>query len=69
MYTLIRSRPLSFLMKETPTLFISVIVAELFFKFGSFTFELVAFFVTWYALSRIACLIKSGKQPNSHTIK
>lgn len=39
---------------ELPWLMASMIIAEFFFKFHSFTLECVAFLATWYALSRIA---------------
>jgi len=32
----------------------SMVIAEFFYKFHSFTLECVAFLATWYALSRIA---------------
>lgn len=39
---------------EAPTLLISLVVAEVFFKFGSFTLEAVAMLATWWLLSSIA---------------
>jgi hypothetical protein len=36
---------------EAPTLVVSLVVAEIFFKFGSFTLEAVAMLATWWALS------------------
>ncbi len=39
---------------EAPTLLISLVVAELFYKFGSFTLEAVAMLATWWLLSSIA---------------
>jgi hypothetical protein len=36
---------------ELPPLAVSLIVAELFFKFGSFTLEAVAFLGLWYVSS------------------
>lgn len=49
MYTLIRSRPLRrLLLEQAPALGTSLIVAELFYKFHSFTLECIAFLATWY---------------------
>ena len=41
------------LARETPALGASLILAELFYKFGSFSLECVAFLGTWYALSAL----------------
>lgn len=38
---------------EAPTLLISLVVAEVFYKFGSFTLEAVALLATWWVLSSI----------------
>ena len=39
------------LWKEAPSLAISIVVAELFYKFHSFTLECLAFPLTWVAVS------------------
>ena len=39
------------LVKEAPYMLISFIIAEMFYKFHSFTKEMVAFLVTWYVIS------------------
>lgn len=36
---------------EVPVMFISLIITELFYKFGSFTLECIAFAGTWFAIS------------------
>lgn len=36
---------------EGPTLLASLVVAEMFYKLGSFTLEAVAMLATWWALS------------------
>jgi hypothetical protein len=54
MYTLLRQvRPRSWLLLEAPSLGISLILAEIFFKFHSFSLECIAFLATW-------CMISSG---------
>ena len=51
MYTLLHSISLRVLFsKQLPSLAISVIIAELFYKFHSFTLECIAFLATWYVL-------------------
>jgi hypothetical protein len=52
MYTLIRDAGLrGALGAEAASLFLSMLAAELFFKFHSFTLECTAFLATWCALS------------------
>lgn len=51
MYTLIRSLPLrELLLEQLPAFLISFVIAELFYKFHSFTLECLAFLVTWYII-------------------
>jgi hypothetical protein len=49
MYTLSQSMPFRrFLLEQGVPLTLSFIIAELFYKFHSFTLECLAFLVTWY---------------------
>jgi len=51
MYTLLRQRSLrSALWGEAPAFLLSLLVAELFFHFHSFTLECGAFCVVWFGL-------------------
>ncbi len=51
MYTLVNKLGIrAFFATELPALGISWIIAEVFYKFGSFTLETGAFLVTWYIL-------------------
>lgn len=51
MYSLMRKLPLrDLLFKQFPALGSSLLVAELFYKFGSFSLEAVAFLGTWFVL-------------------
>jgi hypothetical protein len=51
MYMLIRSLPFrQLLLEQVPTLGTALIIAELFYKFHSFTLECIAFLATWYML-------------------
>lgn len=55
MYTLIRQAGLrQSLVHEAPSLTASMIVAELFYKFHSFTLECAAFLATWVVVSWLA---------------
>ena len=47
----------TFLAREAPAFGASFLIAELFYKFGSFTLETGAFLVTWYGLSWIQSAI------------
>lgn len=42
-----------FLAREAVPIALSMIIAELFYKFHSFTLEALAFLATWYMLSAI----------------
>ena len=51
MYALTRDVPLKeSLSRHAPTLAGSMLIAELFYKLGSFTLECLAFLATWYVL-------------------
>ena len=54
MFELLRSTPLrQLLARQAPTLAISLVVAELFYKFGSFTLECIGFLATWFVLDAL----------------
>jgi hypothetical protein len=38
---------------KLPPLFVALMIAELFFKFHSFTLEAIPFLAVWYALRRL----------------
>jgi hypothetical protein len=51
MYTLIRLISLRYLLLEqVPAIALSIVIAELFYKFHSFTLECIAFLITWYVI-------------------
>ena len=51
MYTLINRIGLkSLVVLEGPSLLVACLLAEAFYKFGSFTLEALSFFWTWYLL-------------------
>jgi hypothetical protein len=43
----------TFVVREAPAFVVSFLIAELFYKFHSFTLETLAFLATWYSLSWI----------------
>lgn len=45
------------LAQEAPAFLASFVIAELFYKFHSFTLECAAFLVTWYGLSWLQSLV------------
>ena len=54
MFELLRSSTLrQLLARQAPALVLSLIVAELFYKFGSFTLECLGFLATWFVLDAI----------------
>jgi hypothetical protein len=51
MYTLMNSIPLRrFVIEQSLALGISFLIAGLFYKFGNFALEAVAFLATWYVI-------------------
>jgi len=54
MYTLIKNSTVpQIITKRLPGLVISLIIAEIFYKFHSFTLECVAFLGTWFLIDLI----------------
>lgn len=52
MYSQFRTLGLrAFVVEELPALGVSLVFAELFFKFHSFTLECLAFLATWFCVS------------------
>ena len=67
MYTLVRSLKGRWILIEQLSVFVaSLAIAEMLYKFHSFTLECVAFLATWYVLdltvNRGRALLSSGKQ-------
>lgn len=50
-----------FLVAEAPTLVVSLVAAEIFYKFGSFLLETAAFLATWYILSVLQSTLRVGR--------
>jgi hypothetical protein len=50
-------RPRRILLEQIPTFFMSLVIAELFYKFHSFTLELLAFLGTWIIIDIIVHLL------------
>lgn len=54
MFTLLRSLTLrKFLVEQLPALVIAWVIAELFYKFHSFSLECAAFLLTWFVLDAL----------------
>jgi hypothetical protein len=59
MYTLIRSIPLrTLLIEQAPAMGLSLLIAELFYKFHSFTLETMAFLGTWFVADGAISLVR-----------
>jgi len=64
MYTLIRTLSgRNLLTRQLPVLTISVVLAELFYKFHSFSLEAGAFLLTWFALDFILQAVLPARDP------
>ena len=58
MFELLRSSSLrQLLARQAPALVISLVVAEMFYKFGSFTLECLGFLATWFVLDAVFALV------------
>ena len=70
MFELVRSAPIAHLLShQLPVFVVSLVIAEVFYKFGSFSLECIAFLGTWLAIDFVytkigALLRKSG---DTHT--
>ena len=61
MYTLFRTTPLSTLLAtQAPTVFVCFVIAELFYKFHSFTLETLAFLATWFVIDAVVTTIRNS---------
>jgi hypothetical protein len=70
MYTLIRSIPLrQLLLEQAPVIAASLVIAELFYKFHSFTLECIAFLATWYILDVGINFVRNAWQGQSRRKK
>ena len=59
MYSLVRLIPLRrLLLEQVPALAISFIIAELFYKFHSFTLETLAFLATWGVVDAVIQVVR-----------
>ena len=69
MYTLVRrAGTRDWLITEGPSLLTSVFVAELFYKFHSFTLECAAFLVTWLAISSLVAFSANMLWPEKRVV-
>jgi hypothetical protein len=60
MYTLLRSIPMhTLLATQAPALLASFVIAELFYKFHSFTLECLAFLATWFVIDAALTAIRN----------
>ncbi len=61
MYSFISCMPMrQLILQQLPALVVSLVIAEAFYKFHSFTLECVAFLVTWYAIDGFIQLVTRG---------
>lgn len=61
MYTMLRVLPArQLLLEQIPALGLALLVAELFYKFHSFTLECIAFLATWFVLDGALQIVAAG---------
>lgn len=64
MYSLMRTTPSrTLLTRQLPTFAASLVVAEMFYKFGSFSVEAIAFLGTWYLLDYGIQRLRAASSP------
>ena len=60
MYTLLRNQPISSLLTtQAPALLVSFVIAEVFYKFHSFTLECLAFLATWFVIDALLSVARN----------
>lgn len=65
MYTLIKRLTVrELLVVQTPTIAMSLAIAEVFYKFGSFALEALAFLVTWFVLDAFGSVAFGKRRTN-----
>lgn len=65
MYALLQSLPFRrIILEQLPALAISFVLAELFYKFHSFTLEGLAFLATWFVVDAAITLVKKFAAPS-----
>ena len=63
MYSLIKAiSTRQLLLEQLPVLVVSFLIAEMFYKFHSFTLECVAFLATWYVLDAVVRFFVSSQK-------
>ena len=71
MYQLLRELPTQqLLVRQLPSFLVAFMIAEMFYKFHSFTLECAAFLVTWFvidALAELPALVKRSLRGNTST--
>jgi hypothetical protein len=69
MYTLLRSITVRQLfLEQIPALGSSIVIAEIFYKFHSFTLECLAFLVTWFVIDAMLKFIGKQIHPTAPTL-
>lgn len=65
MYALFQQSSLrQLVLQQAPAIAVSLVIAELFYKFHSFTLECVAFLATWFIIDFVAARVVRLKSPN-----
>ncbi|MFQ5934341.1 MAG: hypothetical protein ACE5KI_06835 [Dehalococcoidia bacterium] len=64
MYTLIKAIPFrDLLVEQAPAFGVSLLIAELFYRFHSFTLETMAFLATWYVADGVISFLRRLIKP------
>ena len=67
MYMLIKNLGIrEWLVRQSPVLVGALVIAEIFYKFGSFLLEAVAFMLTWFFFDAITEFVLGRKRKDNH---
>lgn len=67
MYMLIKNLGIrEWLVRQSPVLVGALVIAEIFYKFGSFLLEAIAFMLTWFFLDAITEFVLGRKRKDNH---
>ena len=53
---------------EAPSLALSLVIAELFYKFHSFTLECLAFLATWFVIDAVVSIVRNAWTQRRHSL-
>jgi hypothetical protein len=53
---------------QAPAFLVSFVIAELFYKFHSFTLECLAFLATWFVIDAVVSIVRNAWTQRRHSL-